>query len=233
MSDLQMIRYHIDVSLGIDENKLIEYLESKTEQGMLAYEIAEITLKPHYQGWFMFRGTATQFRDNIKNHKDFKNRLKGKFSFSQKWNKEFDNPLNLPREEYFKRYMTKGKCIWMKNIDYKDYQKWEQEYKSIDQTKKNTIVKDPKTGKLNLNESLIGFIRAKLYKDENGNVAERLDPDSAYMYIIDWFGKNKKDLDDFIIIRKMNVVLLHFEKDEYIESNKSRIVDKYKSIHNY
>lgn len=231
-NDLQMIRYHIDASLGISDQTIITYLDSKVDVGMLAYEIAEITGKPHYQGWFLYRGSASQFRDNIKNHKDFKQRLKGKFSFSQQWNAEFDNPLNMPRQEYFKRYMTKGKCIWLKGVSPLEYEVWEKEYKSIDQTKKKTLVKD-KEGKLNINQSLIAFIRAKLRKGPDGNVAEKLDPDSAYEYIVDWFSRSLKDLDDFIIIRKMNVVLLHFEKVQYVEMNKTRIVDKYKNIHNF
>lgn len=226
MTELQMIRYHIDASLGISDQTIITYLDSKVDVGMLAYEIAEITGKPHYQGWFLYRGSASQFRDNIKNHKDFKQRLKGKFSFSQQWTAEFDNPLNMPRQEYFKRYMTKGECRWLKGVSPLEYEVWEKEYKSIDQTKKKTLVKDKKTNKLNINQSLIAFVEAK----RETRVSKQLDVDVLFDLLIDWFGKNSKDLDDFIIIRKLNMLHLHFEKVQWVELNKKRLLDKYNNL---
>lgn len=226
MEDLQMIRFHIDCSLGISDQKIISYLDSKVDVGMLAYEIAEKTGKPHHQGWFLFRGSASQFRDSIKNHKDFKKRLKGKFSFSQQWTAEFDNPLNMPRKEYFKRYMTKGKCIWLKGVSPLEYEVWEKEYKSIDQTKKETLVKDVK-GKLNINQSLIAFVDAKL----DTHVSKKLTVEDLLDLMIEWFGKNSKDLDDFIIIRKLNMLHLHFEKVQWIAHNKKRLLDKYHNVY--
>jgi hypothetical protein len=230
MTELQMIRFHIDCDTGVKETDLIAYLEKHCDSGMCAYEIATKTDKPHFQGWFMFDGTCTQFRDNIRKYKDFKNRVKGagKFSFGQNWTHKYDNKLGLPRREYHKRYMTKGHCVWLKNIDPEQYKIWEQEFKSIDQTKQKTLVKD-KNKKLNINQSLIAFVDAKL----ETCFSKKLDIDKLFDLMIDWFGQSSKDLDDFIIIRKLNMLHLHFEKKQWVDLNKKRLIEKYKNIHNF
>lgn len=221
-----MIRFHIDCSLGIEEKLLIDYLDLHTTSGMMAYEISDDTKKPHFQGWFTSPRSCKQFRDSIKNHKDFKERLKGKFSFSDTWKSE-PNALNLTHQEYFKRYMTKGEARWLKNIHIDDFQQWTKEFKSIDRTKQKTLVK-AKSGKLNINQSIIEFVNTKL----DTHVSRKLTSDMAFDYVIDWFGNASKDLDDFIIIRKLNVVLLHFEKEQWLLDNKRRLLDKYSNIYN-
>lgn len=225
-------RFHIDVIPEIEnqEELVFNFFDThpQIEMGMYELELSTEKKKWHYQGWFIMKQgyTTKKFRDNMKSKKCVK---KGLFSVGETWTDEYPNQLKLPYKEYFKRYTVKGDIKWTKNIPYEDLELWIKEWKSIDHTKQETLVKDKKTKKLNINQSLIAFVEAKL---EN-RVSKKLDIDQLFDLLIDWFGKSAKDLDDFIIIRKLNMLHLHFEKLQWVELNKKRLLDKYQNLNIY
>lgn len=237
------IKFHIDTSLDIELEAFTNYLIPKCTDCLIVKEIASETLKEHYQGFFTIpsdelkHGAAgKKFRDSIKNNKYFKVKLKGagKFSFSSNWDKNPKNALGISHSEYYKRYVTKDKNpVFLHNISQEQFDAWHTEYHSVDHAKKKTLVKSTKTGKLNINQSIVAYVESKLQRGVDGSLVENVTPEIACQHILTWFRKEFKDFDRFILIKKINMIMNHFHPEVTEERFQKEVMDHYYQTYDF